>query len=375
MQRTNLISPIKYAALSYCWADATITADILVNQIKIQVTVNLVDALQHLRKLGVGRLWVDALCINQADKQEKGLQIRNMKHIYSKAEMTYAWLGREEVDGTRTVFTFLASLLDPHSNMVLAQTSHTCVLRTQAPSRRRWWRYKPLNRPAYQSPPQSGDCQRCILESSIQGLRRILECQYWKRRWIIQETSASYRQFLLCGDATITLNEMNRAVALCRESCYWSSEIVEASSWFENIIRFRAFYQENARPSLCQAIELSREFESTDPRDAIFSLLGVCHEGPELVPTPNYSQPVAHIVRDLTKALIWKHKSLDFILINGMDRVNRPGLQRLPSWTPDWLSANLPPRAYRLADESRERDRPKICFGDTIDRNYSLGQG
>ena len=190
MQRTNLISPIKYAALSYCWGDATITTDIFVNGIEIQVTVNLADALQHLRKLGVGRLWVDALCINQTDKQEKGLQIRNMKHIYSEAEMTYAWLRREEVDGTRTVFTFLTSLLDPHSNMVLAPTSHICALRTQAPSRRQRRPYKPLNRPAYQNPPQSGDCQRCILESSIQGLRRILERQYWKRRWIIQETSA-----------------------------------------------------------------------------------------------------------------------------------------------------------------------------------------
>ena len=291
MQKTNLISPIKYAALSYCWGDATITTAIFVNEIEIQVTVNLADALQHLRKLGVRLLWVDALCINQSDKQEKGLQIRNMKYIYSKAEMTYAWLGGEEVDGTRNVFTFLTSLLEPHSNMVLALRSHTCGLRTQAPSRRQRRRYKPFNRPTYQNPPQSssqsGDCQRCILESSIQGLRRILECQYWKRRWIIQETSASYRQFLLCGDATITLDEMNRAVALCRESCYWSSEVVEASSWFETIITFRASYQENARPSLCQAIELSREFESTDPRDAIFSLLGVCHEGPELVPTPN----------------------------------------------------------------------------------------
>ena len=375
MQRTNLISPIRYAALSYCWGDATITTDIFVNGIEIQVTVNLADALQHLRKLGVDRLWVDALCINQTDKQEKGLQIRNMKHIYSKAEMTYAWLGREEVDGTRTVFTFLTSLLDPHSNRVLSPTSHTCDLRTQAPSRRQRRPRKPLNRPAHQNPPQSGDCQRCILESSIEGLRRILECQYWKRRWIIQETSASYRQFLLCGDATITLDEMNRAVSLCRESCYWSSAVVEASSWFEIIISFRAFYQENARPSLCQAIKLSREFESTDPRDAIFSLLGICHEGPELVPTPSYSQPVAHIVRDLTKALIWKHKCLDLILINGMDRVNRPGLERLPSWAPDWLSGNLPPRAYRLADESWKRDRPRSCLGDTIDRNYSLGQG
>ena len=375
MQRTNLISPIKYAALSYCWGDETITTDILVNGTMTRVTVNLADALQHLRKLGVGRLWVDALCINQTDKQEKGLQIRNMKHVYSKAEMTYAWLGREEVDDTKTVFAFLMSLLDPHSNLVLAPTYHTCSLRPSTPSRRRWRSFKPWNRPTDQNHPQSGDSQRCILQSSIQGLRRILECQYWKRRWIIQESSASYRQILLWGDATITLDEMDRAFSLCRKSCYWKSDVAEVFSWFESITKFRGLYQENARPSLCQAIELSRDFESTDPRDAIFSLLGISHDGPDLVPTPNYSQPVVDIVRDLTKALIWKHKWLDFILINGMDRVDRPRLESLPSWAPDWVSGNLPPQAYGLADERRKRDKPRTCLGDTIDRRFSLGQG
>ena len=373
MQKTNLISPIKYAALSYCWGDGTITTDILVNEIEVQVTVNLADALQHLRKLGIRRLWVNALCINQSDKQEKGLQIRIMKHIYSKAEMTYAWLGREG-DDTTTAFTFLMSLLDPNSSMISAPTSHTCSLRIPAPSRPRRRPYKPLKRPNYQNPPQSEDCQRCILQSSIQGLRRILECQYWKRRWIIQETSASYRQLLLCGDATITLDEMDRVISLCRQSCYWNSGVAKVSSWFETITKLRRLYQENVRPSLCQAIGLSREFESTDPRDAIFSLLGICHDGSELVPTPNYSQPVTLAVRDLTRALIWRHKWLDFILINGMDRVNRTGLEILPSWAPDWLSGNLPPQAYELADENRKRDRPRFCLGDSIDRNFSLGQ-
>lgn len=355
MQKTNLISPIKYAALSYCWGDETITTDILVNEIEIQVTVNLADALQHLRKLGVRRLWVDALCINQSDKQEKGLQVRNMKHIYAKAEMTYGWLGREG-DGVRTVFTFLISLLDPSSNTVLAPTSHTC------------------RRPDHQDAPQSEDCQCCTLESSIQGLRCILECQYWKRRWIIQETSASYRQILLCGDATTTLDEMDRAVSLCRQSRYWSSDLAKVFSWFETIIKFRGLYQDRARPSLCRAIGLSRKFESTDPRDAIFSLLGICHDGSELVPTPSYSQPVILAVRDLTRALIWMHKCLDFVLIKGMHRVDRTGLESLPSWAPDWLSGNLPPQAYELANESRKRDRPRICLGDSIDRNFFLGQ-
>ena len=355
MQKTNLINPIKYAALSYCWGDETVTTDIFVNEIEIQVTVNLADALQRLRKLGVCRLWVDALCINQSDKQEKGLQIRNMKHIYSKAEMTYGWLGREG-DGIKTIFTFLISLLDPSSNISLAPTSHTC------------------KRPNHQNPSQSEDCQRCMLETSMQGLRRILECQYWKRRWIIQETSASYREILLCGDATITLDEMDRVVSLCRQPRYWTSEVAKVFSWFETIIAFRRLYQENARPSLCRAIGLSRKFESTDPRDAIFSLLGVCHDGSELVPTPTYSQPVILAVRDLTRALIWKLKCLDFILIKGMHRVDRTGLDSLSSWAPDWLSGYLPPQAYELADKHWIRDRPRFCLGDAIDRNFSLGQ-
>ncbi len=378
MQRTNLITPIQYAALPYCWGDETIKTGILVNDVETQVTVNLADALQHLRKLGVSRLWVDALCINQRDKQEKGLQIRNMKQIYSKADMTYAWLGIEETEGTKAVFAFIMSLQDPHSDTALTPTSHTCISMTSAPSRRRQRRDKLSNRPTRHDPPQppqSGDCQRCKLKSIIQGLRHILERPYWRRRWIIQETSASYRPFLLCGDATITLDEMDRALTLCRKSCYWSSSAAKSFEWFDIITRFRRLYQENERPSLCWAIESSRDFESTDPRDVIFSLLGLYHDGTELVLTPNYSQPVVDIVTDLTRALIWKHKWLDFILINGMDRVKRTGLEGLPSWAPDWLSGNLPPEAYRLAGEARQRARPRICLGDTINRNISLGQG
>ena len=378
MQKTNLITPIKYAALSYCWGDETITTGILVDDVEIQVTVNLENALQHLRKLGVSRLWVDALCINQTDKQEKGLQIRNMKQIYSKADTTYAWLGNEEIEGTKAVFAFLMSLQDPHSDTALTPTSHTCISMTSAPSRRRRRRDKLLNRPTRHDPPeppQSGDCQCCKIESFIQGLRHILERPYWRRRWIIQETSASYRQFLLCGDATITLDEMGRAISLCRESCYWNSSAAKSFEWFDIITTFRRLYQENARPSLCWAIRSSRGFESTDPRDVIFSLLGLCHDGTELVLTPNYTQPMVDMVTDLTRALIWKHKWLDFILINGMDRVKRTGLEGLPSWAPDWLSENLPPQAYTLAVEARERDLPRICLGDTINRNISLGQG
>ena len=276
MTKTSLISPINYAALSYCWGDTVTTKNIFVDCMEIPVTTNLADALQHLRKIGVSKIWADALCINQTDKLEKGLQIRNMRHIFSKASMTYSWLGTEE-DSTTAAVTFFMSLLDsPDSDLALAQTPHTCQRR------------RPNHQANREVSSQNGDCRCCQVESSFRALQRILQRQYWKRRWIIQETSVSYRPLLLCGNAAITLDELDQAVSRCRVS-YYGHLVTETSfSWFDVTMKFRHSYQKGDKTSLCRAIALTREFESTDPRDAIFSLLALCYDGPELILTPNY---------------------------------------------------------------------------------------
>jgi hypothetical protein len=78
-----------YVALSYTWGDPTKTKEIFVNGKSVQVTVNLEHALRILRnklpmRVGV-RLWVDALCVNQADVEEKNLQVQRMRDIYKQA--------------------------------------------------------------------------------------------------------------------------------------------------------------------------------------------------------------------------------------------------------------------------------------------------
>ena len=60
------------------------------------VTRSIKGALQVLQSRRVGRLWIDALCIDQNNKDERGHQILRMKDIYSKAFRTIAWLGPDD---------------------------------------------------------------------------------------------------------------------------------------------------------------------------------------------------------------------------------------------------------------------------------------
>jgi hypothetical protein len=62
--------------------------------------VNLYHALRRVRgKGGQYFFWVDAICIDQANTQERGHQVSIMRAIYEGAQSVIVWLG-EEVPGS-----------------------------------------------------------------------------------------------------------------------------------------------------------------------------------------------------------------------------------------------------------------------------------
>lgn len=88
-----LFSPPEYRALSYCWGDKGDTRPISIDEHTVQVTTNLEAALRELKAKGYTTLWIDALCINQEDMDERAIQVQWMHLIFSRALMVVGWLG------------------------------------------------------------------------------------------------------------------------------------------------------------------------------------------------------------------------------------------------------------------------------------------
>ncbi|KAJ4208462.1 hypothetical protein NW767_001568 [Fusarium falciforme] len=98
----SLLDNPSFCALSYVWGDESDTQDITVNDSHRSITSSLGNALEYAifhwraifrdRDVRSCRLWADAICINQADSQEKGEQVQLMKEVYSMAEVVFCVL-------------------------------------------------------------------------------------------------------------------------------------------------------------------------------------------------------------------------------------------------------------------------------------------
>jgi hypothetical protein len=85
-----------FQALSYVWGERTEGRTIEVEgQGTVKVTDNLFAALRRLRLdvLYSRILWIDALCIDQDNVQERNAQVLFMCEIYARASVVMIWLG------------------------------------------------------------------------------------------------------------------------------------------------------------------------------------------------------------------------------------------------------------------------------------------
>jgi hypothetical protein len=93
---TQPLNKIKntYEALSYVWKPIEPVRTLKVNGIDVQVNPNAFDALLTLRLPDARRrIWVDAICIRQADRRELSTEVLKMGEIYRLAKTVIVFLG------------------------------------------------------------------------------------------------------------------------------------------------------------------------------------------------------------------------------------------------------------------------------------------
>ncbi|KAF2656720.1 HET-domain-containing protein, partial [Lophiostoma macrostomum CBS 122681] len=102
----------EYEAVSYTWADengdASLSRRIWLSKKLLMITINCQRALRRLRRQDASRtLWVDAICINQANLQERLHQVSQMKEVYQQARQVMIYVGEASDDSD-----FLLDYLD-----------------------------------------------------------------------------------------------------------------------------------------------------------------------------------------------------------------------------------------------------------------------
>jgi hypothetical protein len=86
-----------YEALSYVWGDTKILSTLQIEGASFKVTTNLELALRYLRLPDKPRtIWVDAICIDQSNIEERNQQVALMKGIYSSCAVDLVWIGESD---------------------------------------------------------------------------------------------------------------------------------------------------------------------------------------------------------------------------------------------------------------------------------------
>ena len=99
-----------YVAISYCWGEITGYETIRLNGRFHEVPSSAAVVLRQFRGHGLP-LWIDALCINQADIMERNSQVLLMGQIYSSCSECFIWLGDSD-ENTSSVFKAMELIYD-----------------------------------------------------------------------------------------------------------------------------------------------------------------------------------------------------------------------------------------------------------------------
>ncbi|KLU85640.1 hypothetical protein MAPG_04662 [Magnaporthiopsis poae ATCC 64411] len=374
----------EYQALSYAWGSAHVTEEIFLNDQPLQVTVNLACALRYLRHSSYDvTFWIDALCINQQDLEERGVQVPLIRDIYSRAVGLTIFLGNGV--SHRTPRAFHRS----HTPSAAASHDFSSGGGARGPARDRqvvadfWDSWRNRRRRTGDKPSHRALSVFCLLWSLaydmsttqtwpppelldpgrepdvrdlFEAVRQMLLSPWWNRIWVVQEVAVARGPVTLrFGDASAPWDLLVRAA---RHPCLLpepepqptgekaqqqqqqgrqlQTEYAKVLQLFARVVRnieaLRTRWLDGGGAPMLSLLQEFGYRDATDERDKVYALMGLASaSGPHAIHA-DYAMSVKDVYKQVALFFLESTPTLAFLTGN-QTRKNR---RDLPSWVPDW---------------------------------------
>ena len=315
----------EYEALSYAWGknDEPLKPFISCHGKCLKLTSNLESALRHIRsEKEVTNLWVDQICINQMDLEERSQQVSLMSSIYSIAKRVVIWLGDAD-SSSHQAMTFVPVL---YHNLCLHFESQGTDFLKNTPYGKRL---------------EGTDFILPGMESPLwTALTHLLKREWFQRVWVAQEATANSETIVYCGRDRIAWSILTNLLHLLDTQTHVAQLLTrrrQASDSISFLKTLRAFASDDSEPrsqDLLTVIKAFSEQLSTDPRDRVFAVLRFAKDFKGVSLAPNYALDVKDVFFDLASQCLKNDYGLEVLHYANM--TDDGTKKELPSWVPDW---------------------------------------
>lgn len=373
-----------YIALSYVWGDLERTRPILVDGGILHVTENLDIALRHLQFDDKMLVWIDAICSNQDDEEEKGQQVQRMADIYQRADRVLVWL----CPGDKSTDCAMKQIDR------IGKDAFDCGILKLKESDLKEWHNLGNDETTGAVKVKLDELLAKMANGYVDGTKfpiltfsSLTEGNWFTRAWVVQELAVARNAEFVCGNQRVCWEHFFAGFRFC---CLWlwlEARLKSTGStlnmlcqiyklWRRNGTQFVQAVRLNRIPSpraaatlatrktyqihhrtrelpeqlvkeppkaLSLKYHLTRSYASSygnlvasDPRDRVYALLEISVDREELRITPIYMETWQNVYTKVAKALI-RQGHIDILhlcRLRGSD---------LPSWVPDWRNLTQKP--------------------------------
>ena len=365
--------PTPYEAISYVWSVVKGTSTVSLDGEDVIVSAAAEEALKAMRYRDRERvLWIDAICINQNDLQERGRQVALMGDVYSKASQSLIWLGKADertskaIAGLETIHQQLSEETDGGRNFrkVLYGKAYIFEYSTV-----------PL--------PEGLD---------FDAIKALFRRPWFRRRWVVQESALARKGVFYCGEFSMDMLQLFRASCWIHHKQHTLSfdldaeaGIMNASYMSRHVDHDQGYFtaEQVQDRHLADLFRSFQTFDVTESRDFVYALLGLSRWASTGLPDllkPDYLAPLEKIFTNAARMAIYESADLWLFryIDHGPEFVSSPSGKSMPSWVPSLfhkLDLEISPNYFRStfkANRGMARTIEKYADDSKIDLSNSI---